>query len=613
MARRFALLLLSLGGCNTSPSVPQPADAGPPAADAVSSSVPYDLASADSAPMDLAARDLGVTDSALLDLAGRDFAISDFAASDLTVADFTVAVADIAVADFTVAVADLATADIGVADFAIADIGVADFAVGDLAVAAPDLPQGMATCGSSAAFGPASLAFALPAGYGYLAFSQSASNSSYCTNTDDPAYFLMDMSGDGKPDLVVTEDCDPVNDHVGTDHWLVYLNTGTGFSPNAQSFALPPNYGYLAFASVASGSSYCTNTNDPAYELRDLDGDGRPDLVVTEDCDPVNDHVGTDHWLLYLNTGTGFSPVGQSFALPPNYGYQAFSTTNSNSPYCTNTNDPAYVVMDVSGDGKPDLVVTEDCDPVNDHVGTDHWLVYLNNGTAFSANGASFALPAGYGYLAFATTASNSAYCTNTNDPAYSMIDLDADGKPDLVVTADCDPVNDHVGTDHWLFFANTGSGFPPNGQSFALPPGYGYQAFSTAASGSAYCTNTVDPAYALIDVDGDRRPDLVVTDSCDPQHDGIGTSQWLAYRNGAGAFGPGAGCIALPPGYGYLAFGDLSANSSYCTNTNDPAYQTVDLDGDGRIDIAVEEDCDPVNDQVGTARWLWYRGGGTP
>jgi hypothetical protein len=258
-------------------------------------------------------------------------------------------------------------------------------------------------------------------------------------------------------------------------------------------------------------------------------------------------------------------------------------------------------------------VVEFTCDPVNDRVGTDHWLVYRNTGAGFAAAGTNFAMPPGYGYAAFSTLASSSPYCTNVIDPAYALLDVDGDARPDLVVLFTCDPVNDRVGTDHWLVYKNSGAGFAAQSSRFALPPGYGYAAFSTVSSSSPYCNNVVDPAYALLDADGDDRPDLVVLFTCTPQTDGVGTTQWLIYRNTGTGFVAQPGCMALPSGYGYAAFSTLSSSSPYCNNTSDPAYFVLDLDGDRRLDIDVDFTCDPQNDQVGTARWLLYRGAGTP
>ena len=57
---------------------------------------------------------------------------------------------------------------------------------------------------------------------------------------------LMDMNGDGKPDLLITGFVDSANHNTltqfnanGSPYWMVYLNTGSQFSSTATQWSTP--------------------------------------------------------------------------------------------------------------------------------------------------------------------------------------------------------------------------------------------------------------------------------------------------------------------------------------------------------------------------------------
>jgi hypothetical protein len=106
---------------------------------------------------------------------------------------------------------------------------------------------------------------------------------------------VMDVGGDGLPDLLVTARCNDAT--IDRDHWLVYESSGNGFAATPANFALPS--GYSEFYGVATGASYCDNRNVPHHSMLDLGGDGRPDLVVTGRCNDTT--IDSDHWLVYSN------------------------------------------------------------------------------------------------------------------------------------------------------------------------------------------------------------------------------------------------------------------------------------------------------------------------
>jgi len=174
---------------------------------------------------------------------------------------------------------------------------------------------------------------------------------------------IIDIDGDGKPDLLSV--------HWSGNCLWVLRNISTG----------PGNI------SFASGVSFATTSQPHKIDVGDLDGDGKPDVVIT---------AFTSNTLsIFRNTSTA--------------GTISFASRQDYSPGTV----PYFVhIGDLDGDGKSDIAV------VNRDIAT--LAVYRNTSTAGSitlATRQDFATPAGtmthYG-LAFG--------------------DLDGDGKPDMAV-----------------------------------------------------------------------------------------------------------------------------------------------------------------------------------
>ena len=408
-------------------------------------------------------------------------------------------------------------------------------------------------------FAADAVAWSLPDGYGDAAFVDTFH--AYCLDGSQH-HATFDLTGDGAPDLVVTDDC---QGSAGT--WLVYENNGDGFGSNPIQWSLPDGYGDAAF--VDTFHAYCLDGSQHHATL-DLTGDGAPDLVVTDDC---SGSAGT--WLVYENTGDGFANDPIQWSLPAGYGDAAFVDTFH--AYCLDGSQH-HATLDLTGDGAPDLVVTDDC---NGSAGT--WLVYRNDGDGFSADPVQWSLPPGYNDAAFIDT--SHAYCLD-NSQHHSTMDLTGDGAPDLVVTDDC---QGSAGT--WLLYTNNGDGFASDPIDWDLPPGYHDAAFIDPFH--AYCLDN-SQRHATFDITGDALPDLIVTDDCQGS---AGT--WLVYRNEATSFAADPLQWSLPPDYGDAAFIDTA--HAYCLD-NSQHHSTFDLTGEGRPDLVVTDDC---NGSAGT--WLLY------
>lgn len=253
-----------------------------------------------------------------------------------------------------------------------------------------------------------------------------------------------DFNGDGKPDFAV------LGSHDNTVS--VYLNTT---APGAAV----PTFAPLVSVTTAFGPS--------SVRTADVDGDGRPDLVVASFSERGFDVI--------LNTTL---PGSLTASFAPR---QAFSLGLGSSD---------ANVVDVNGDGLPDVVVAHQFDNAVS--------VLINTG-AIGSSTLSFApaqtFPAGNGPVAVA------------------FGDFDGDGRQDLVVT------NQNDNTASVLF--NTTS------QGTTTP---------TFAAAQALPTNATPIAAAVVDLNGDGRPDLVAGNSS--SFSVIFNTQFLTQVSGSPATG---------------------------------------------------------------------------
>ncbi len=244
-----------------------------------------------------------------------------------------------------------------------------------------------------------------------------------------------DLNGDGKADLVVASQCGDENCDGAVG---VLLNNGDGtFQPAAL---------------YSSGGAY-----GAAVAIADVNGDGRADVLVANGESGPGVMVGNVGVLLGNGDGT----------LQPAVAYTAAGVSLPPA-------SSLLAVADVSGNGKPDIVVesSQCCDSADGVVG-----VLLNNGNGTFQPVVPY--PSGKGGWG----------------TSVAVGDLNQDGHPDIVATDGCSFANCAFDGVVAILLGNDDGTF---------------QAALDYSTGG-FLANSV----AVADVNGDGKPDLVVANMC--------------------------------------------------------------------------------------------------
>jgi hypothetical protein len=207
---------------------------------------------------------------------------------------------------------------------------------------------------NNSAYIPGSINFTAPVGF-------SSGSSPYLVA-------IGDIDGDGKPDMAVA--------NYGSNTVSVFKNIHTT--------------GNITSGSFAAKVDFTTGTNPFGIAIGDLDGDGKPDLVVT------NGNAASIS--VFRNTATTGSINAGSFAAKVDF---------------TSGSAPSDVqIADMDGDGKPDLIV--------DNFSSNTLSVFRNTGSTGSISTASFAAKVDF--------------ATGSHPRGVTVADIDGDGKPDIAV-----------------------------------------------------------------------------------------------------------------------------------------------------------------------------------
>lgn len=360
---------------------------------------------------------------------------------------------------------------------------------------------------------------------------------------------------------------------------------GSGFDATYTRWSVPPSG--LADGFFASAWSLGAR----GWVVVDLDGDGIQDLVQTADAQNASGYAWNDlqgtYWRMFKGTRTGFATTPTRWSVPASgladgffVAYYGYDTRH-------------WSLLDLDGDGRPELVQTADSARSGGQVWTDsrgaYWKVWRSTAAGFTAAFERFAVPAsGLADGFFAGFSGLDARC-------WSLADLDADGRLDLVQSADPTKsggiVFSDAGGPFWKVWSGGPAGFAASAARFAVPPsgladGFFATSYTSAAPGTRF--------WSLFDVDGDRRLDLVHT--ANPATSGgvvwsdAQGAFWKAHIGGSGGLAAAASRVPLPASG--LPDGFFAATSFAAPQLGGQRnWMTVDLDGDRKPELLQTSD----------------------
>lgn len=173
---------------------------------------------------------------------------------------------------------------------------------------------------------------------------------------------VVDLSGDGKPDLIGTYGT------TGAGGFVTYLNTST---TNSMSFGAQANH-------TAGSNNYCC-----VLGVGDLNGDGYPEVVLRDN----NNASTSTHLYTFINNGSGGFPstAAQTISILPISGSSgACGVGGGNEAGGMGTH---LAIQDLNGDSYPDVAVTN-CNTSSSN--SNAFSVLLNNGSGTLGNPTTF-------------------------------------------------------------------------------------------------------------------------------------------------------------------------------------------------------------------------------
>ena len=236
------------------------------------------------------------------------------------------------------------------------------------------------------------------------------SKTDFTTGTGPYSVFAGDLDGDGKADMVTTNNSD--------NSVSVFLNTSV-----------------VGTVSFAAKTDFATGSAPYSVYLADIDGDGKQDIIVTNRSSNTisllknTSSAGSISFTAKADFVTGIAPIGLSVNDLDGDGKADIAVANSNSvsilrntstvgnfsfdtkvDFPTGTGTMFVVLGDLDGDSRPDMAVTNG--------GANTVSVFKNTGTSGNI---TFAAKSDYPMISYPT--------------GIAMSDLDGDGKKDLAVS----------------------------------------------------------------------------------------------------------------------------------------------------------------------------------
>ncbi len=342
---------------------------------------------------------------------------------------------------------------------------------------------------------------------------------------------IGDLDGDGKPDLITA--------NSGASTLSVDRNTSAAGSLTSSSFTAS------TALSTASGP---TNVH-----LADVDGDGKPDIIVVE--------AGATAVGIFRNTSTS--------------GSISFATRVDVSTSVSGLIPIEVTVADYDGDGRPDLAVSSSYSGniVVLQNASSSGTVSFNAAVAFTSGSGSFGITSadfdGDGKMDIAVVDTGSAsvavfrntasagtinsssfasavnFATGSTPIDVEAADIDGDGQMDIITS--------NLGSNTISILHNTASAGSITSGSFA--------------SHVDFASGTNPSGLGIGDIDGDGKVDIAVSNS--------NSNSISVYRNTSTS--------------GSISSGSLATKVDFSTSGTGPEGMSIgDLDLDGKPDIVV-------------------------
>jgi hypothetical protein len=398
-------------------------------------------------------------------------------------------------------------------------------------------------------------------GVGSISFDEGIS----LTTGDNPTHIIIgDMDGDSKADLVVANKVSSTistfrnTGSSGTISFATKVDFATGSVPTDVATGDINGDGKLDIATVngpdntvsvfrSTGSSgtisfaakedFATGLSPTCVAIGDVDGDGKPDIAVSNHDGPSLSIIKNNPLELpptissispaVANPGTTVTVTGTHFNATPANNIVYFGATRATVTVAGSTSLAATVPT-----------------------GATYKEVSVNN-TASAYTG--------YSQYPFLPTFENSAYIpatvqfaaktdfTSGFTPKSAAIgDIDGDGKPDMVVA--------NYSANTISVYRNTSSSGSVTSGSFATQV-----TFATGTGSFPY-------SVAIGDIDGDGKSDLAVANS--------GSATVSVFRNSASS--------------GSITSGSFAPRVTFATGSNPTSVAICDIDGDGKPDLGV-------------------------
>jgi gliding motility-associated-like protein len=282
---------------------------------------------------------------------------------------------------------------------------------------------------------------------------------------------IADIDGDGKKDIVATD-----------------------FNPSILSIFHNINTGIFSTSSLAPAVNLVAGGNPRDVAIKDLDGDGKPDLIVADGSTIVLIRNRTTPGLVTTalfearinlpgavplaviaqDLDSDGKPeliaVGNQLSVYKNVsslGSLSLSSFEAGVTFPAATTARGVAVADLDGDGKPEIVVTQN--------GEDVVSVYYNTTNGGVINASSFA--------------PRINFTTGDGPSSVAIADLDGEGKADIIVTND--------GPRNVSVIENTSTTGSINASSFAAKVDY---------------TSGIVAGLVVGDIDGDHKPEIIVS-----------------------------------------------------------------------------------------------------